>query len=317
MQNIKKIRLDGLSHESFEDLMESDIVEAVRLLDGLKEKKFVLADIDIDHRAILHWEKEGLIEKQSDAGKWRRFSFFDYLWLRIIKDMREFGLPISVIKKVQLSLFELADEDMLNLMSEEDLDRTKTRVAKAPDIGEEALALSREDLLAEASNESYFTWMEVFSLAVIVSRSPTCLFISLDGDVDIISLQPKIMSIQLESLVSLLAQRNWLVINITKIISEFYEKEELNDAVYYNMTPLSYKEKEIVEIIRAGGVSNVNITLKNGKEFYVEILRKKPARKILEEIEGIIAKRKYSRITLDSENGKVTYINEIEKRIIR
>ncbi len=93
--------------------------------------------------------------------------------------------------------------------------------------------------------------------------------------------------------------------------------QKFNGNTYFKLSPLSRQEKEIVDIIRSGGVNNINISLKNGTEFYVEILRKKPAGKVMDQIERIIAKNNYSRITLDTEKGKVAYINEIEKRLIK
>ncbi len=57
----------------------------------------------ITKRQIHSWATEGLIDENENGG-WRRFSIMDALWLKIICELREFGMGWNSIKVVKESL---------------------------------------------------------------------------------------------------------------------------------------------------------------------------------------------------------------------
>ena len=57
----------------------------------------------ITRKQIYDWTKEGLIDANETNG-WRRFSIMDALWLKIICELREFGMGWNNIKIVRESL---------------------------------------------------------------------------------------------------------------------------------------------------------------------------------------------------------------------
>ncbi len=316
---ITNIKLDQLYGKSLEDIFENHILELSEHLDGLFKKQFSISDSDIEHRTILHWEKENLIDKEITVGDgWRRYSFFDFVWLRVIKELRVFGTPISIIKKIRATLFESAATQMFSEISDDDIQNIKKKVEKAPFEKRNGFDdLTREKLFARATQEVLLTRFNIIVIQTIYTRTPTYLLLNTKGEIGVAMFNGISMKEKTEALFETIETNSTLLINVTNIIEEFFISEKFSGNTYFRLSPLSRQEKEIVEIIRSGGVNNINISLKNGGEFFVEILRRKPAVKVMDQIERIIAKNKYSRITLDTENGKVAYINEIEKRIIK
>ena len=59
-----------------------------------------LDNSEITYRQRNLWQEKGLFELEREAG-WRKFSFMDAIWLLIIKDLRELGVPSSSILKVK------------------------------------------------------------------------------------------------------------------------------------------------------------------------------------------------------------------------
>ncbi len=57
----------------------------------------------ITRKQIYDWTKEGLIDANENNG-WRRFSIIDALWLKIVCELREFGMGWNTIKIVRESL---------------------------------------------------------------------------------------------------------------------------------------------------------------------------------------------------------------------
>lgn len=317
--DVQTIKLDHLSGRSFDELIENNIDGFFELFGNIMSPQFTISDAQVEHRTILHWEKEGLIESdKSENGGWRRYSFSAYVWLRLIKEMRGFGVPIAVLKKVKAELFIYGGEQMMADFTDEDYKKVKEKLGETRDeIKSEFEHYTREDFINNAPQQFMLSRFNMLLLEIIYKRSPAYLLLFGDGIIDTIVIREESMGKNIQQLLSTFEQQSTLIINISNIIEEFFSSEKFGGNTHYKLAPINRQEKEIVDIIRAGGVNKIEITLKNGKEFFVEIYRKKPARKIMDQIEDIIAKKNYSRIAFDTEKGRVAYITEIEKRIVK
>jgi DNA-binding transcriptional MerR regulator len=308
---IKNINLEKLSASSVEDLRKNDPMELMRLVDGLFEKQFTIADIDIDHRSVLHWENEEILDRtKDDKDKWRKYSFIDYVWLRALIDIRSFGLPIPIIKKIKYELFHPVYEqlighvsdDMITEVSELLKEDVKDKIKKIKNIN-----IDRDKLLHDRL--SFLSRFGAAILNIILSKSPAFLLLTKTGEVGIAFLGEPDLQTTKENLIKQFETTSTLVINISNIIEEFFSDENLNNETYYMLTPLQLEEKEIMTHIFSGNVKNITVHLAEGKKFYTEILRKKPARNIVDQIKGFIAKNEYKQIVLETSEGKLIYNN--------
>lgn len=72
----------------------------------INEKKFTVKDAYITYRNLNYWSKAGLLnEDRNTSSGWRRMSLKDLLWLRILRDLRELGVPVDKLKTTHTSLF--------------------------------------------------------------------------------------------------------------------------------------------------------------------------------------------------------------------
>ncbi len=191
------------------------------------EKQFTISDSDIEHRTILHWEKENLLDKEATAGDgWRRYSFFDYVWLRVIKEPRAFGVPIPVIKKIKATLFKSGAAQMFSEISEEDLQNPNTKL-KEPSFEKKHGfdGLSREQLLAKATQEILLIRFNIVVFQTIYTRTPTYLLLNAEGKIGVAMLNGLSMEEKMEELLKTIETNNTLLINITNIIEEFFISE--------------------------------------------------------------------------------------------
>ncbi|MBB1285253.1 MerR family transcriptional regulator [Flavisolibacter sp. BT320] len=63
----------------------------------------------ITYRQLNSWEKEGLLTVQREGREWRRFSIIDALWVKIVKELRDFGMSREQLRNVKSCLeFESA-----------------------------------------------------------------------------------------------------------------------------------------------------------------------------------------------------------------
>lgn len=62
------------------------------------------------YRVINNWDSKGILSSNRLNQKgWRKFNSFELVWIRIITSLREFGLPIEMIKQCKDGLFQKAD----------------------------------------------------------------------------------------------------------------------------------------------------------------------------------------------------------------
>ncbi len=69
-------------------------------------RKFRISPKVISSRIMNHWQKEGLLpENCQEAGqKWRKFTLMDLIWIAILKELREMGLSIPLIKRIRSNI---------------------------------------------------------------------------------------------------------------------------------------------------------------------------------------------------------------------
>ncbi len=58
----------------------------------------------ISYRELNSWEKAGLLTVEREGREWRRFSIIDAIWVKLIKELREFGVTWKQLKIAKKSL---------------------------------------------------------------------------------------------------------------------------------------------------------------------------------------------------------------------
>jgi DNA-binding transcriptional MerR regulator len=82
----------------------------------LTSKKHRIDSESFTYRIINHWEKHDLIEAEREGGTgWRKISLLDGVWLRILNELRGFGLSIETIKALKKNLKYLLENEAWEL----------------------------------------------------------------------------------------------------------------------------------------------------------------------------------------------------------
>ncbi|MFZ2523391.1 MAG: MerR family transcriptional regulator [Minisyncoccia bacterium] len=70
---------------------------------GLRNRKYTVRESDISSRVINYWAEKDLLPEGCDSqnGEWRKFTFIELVWLKVISNLREFGLPLEKISSVK------------------------------------------------------------------------------------------------------------------------------------------------------------------------------------------------------------------------
>ena len=72
----------------------------------LHKRRYKPFQSQVSYRVLNHWATMGLIEDQreQDAQTWRLFSLIDLLWIRVLLDLRNFGLSLAMLQRVKQTL---------------------------------------------------------------------------------------------------------------------------------------------------------------------------------------------------------------------
>ena len=93
--------------------------EFFQFMDSLFERRFTLKHANIKKQELAYWKKEGLFEMSivSEDREWTRFHFFDYVWLKLVSELRKFDIPVKEIFKVRQQFFTLNDDTIRTLLT--------------------------------------------------------------------------------------------------------------------------------------------------------------------------------------------------------
>jgi DNA-binding transcriptional MerR regulator len=98
------IRGDGFEKD-FANYSQTENKDLLGFKEIIREQKYKVSDTKIKYRVMSHWEKMGLLpdnlRKDKDIDGWRRFCFVELVWIKVIEQLRKFGLSLETIKEAK------------------------------------------------------------------------------------------------------------------------------------------------------------------------------------------------------------------------
>jgi hypothetical protein len=80
----------------------------------LKEKQYELINIGISSKTAFDWRGNGIYLEENKTKYRMKYSAIEYIWLLLVKELREFGLPLkSILKLKEFLLFPINVEQLL------------------------------------------------------------------------------------------------------------------------------------------------------------------------------------------------------------
>lgn len=104
--NTRDIALDAYKNDAFDNGFYQYFKDRkgshISAILNSKDRKVTFKDIT--YKMLTDWEKAGLLDNNRDGNEWRRFSIMDAIWLKIILELRSFGMSWKQIKITKESL---------------------------------------------------------------------------------------------------------------------------------------------------------------------------------------------------------------------
>lgn len=126
-------------HDEGYDRYLKALAEIENIYPTITEKRLSLSVANVTGRIYYHWRKLGLIGEipiEGESKQWVKLNIYEFVWLQIIKSLREFGIPLETIRELRGTLDtnfleEIKDEldEYANFLREQ-TQMTENRIAQ-------------------------------------------------------------------------------------------------------------------------------------------------------------------------------------------
>ncbi|WP_445716433.1 hypothetical protein [Flavobacterium sp.] len=91
---------------SLENYKDNPELVIGNLLFKLNERVFLKTELDVVYSDLVNWERSNLLNigGNSDKGDWKRLNYFEYIWVKIIQELRAFGFSYEEIDNYKSEL---------------------------------------------------------------------------------------------------------------------------------------------------------------------------------------------------------------------
>ena len=224
--------------------IDTELNDYTSILEFITKKQFALAGVGISDKTSFDWRKKGVYLQEKKSTYRMKYSPVEYIWLLLVKELREFGIPIK--SAIHLKDFLITNIDIEGLImaihdSKADSDTVLLQELNS-DI--ENLASSKTeirksiDFLEKHIVNSIFTSMIVTTM---LQEKEYVLFIKKDGNCLIETISED------NSLQNVFLNESCLMIPFNKIVKQFVQNEsiDLNKKIYKHKITQEFEFKFI------------------------------------------------------------------------
>lgn len=211
----------------------------------LKNKQFELANMGVSYKNAYDWRTSELYLQDKQRKYRMKYSPIEYIWLLLVKELREFGLSFDAIKNLKEFLMMPVDVNALLLTMQEKDSHPEIVDAKPEDLG--VMKGSKKEVeeavekLGEHIVDSLFTSM---LFATLMKENAYYLKITKDGNCTFESDDDFILPVMEES---------HLTIPLTNMVKDFLKKESVEE---YDLSTEDNDEEAATESFEFGDLLN-------------------------------------------------------------
>ena len=85
----------------------------------MSERVFLKTQIDVVYTDFVNWERNNLLFIDSDVekGKWKKLNYFEYVWVKLVEQLRSYGFTYKAILTLKEEMFQnMNDKDFFDSM---------------------------------------------------------------------------------------------------------------------------------------------------------------------------------------------------------
>lgn len=269
-----------------------------------QEGLFDVKNTGVTYKTVNHWDGQGLlVSRRTGESKWRKFSFVDFIWLKMVEQFRGIGISIPLLQKVKAEIFqEIKSEDIYKLFK-----KNKGLVDKLPE-GEQKNQL-KAYLNSGLSSKSTISIpvLQILICETIFDKVPVSLIVFTDGNwFPWYEDRPALYSDEERHGMT---YHTHVTVSVTEIVKEFLSSDK-SAFILSKLHILSPTETKLLEIVHSGEYESITIHFKDQKVTSLEMVK---AQHVKSKIVDILSENDYQEIVIKSHQGMVSTIKNTVK----
>lgn len=293
-------------------------LEFFQFMDNLLAPKFTLKQANIRKQDLSYWKREGLFENRAGAEgrEWTRMNFFDYMWLRLVVELRKVNVPVKNIAQLRTQLFEI-DNETLSMMIQQEVKLAQDGPIPQTLLTEFDSVFKKQPEVFLTLFKRYFSLFARLVLGIMLQRQRLLLTYTPEEGFNL-SFPDQIAETEQLDLYYTLSDQAHVSVPLHRLLDEFYENPNIAPKDCQRIFGLTPSELKIFEAIRKEGTLEVRIKLKpdRGGFLLMETFRQIDPQKSIQSIEQIIKKGGYQNIEIKTEQGAIRVCEIVTKEKI-
>jgi DNA-binding transcriptional MerR regulator len=302
-----------LELEQFIDTRSFDALG--ELIETISRKNISAKTIGVSYRTICHWDDKGIIRfsrEHADAN--RKYSFVDYVWIKVVKELRAFGVEIPIIQKIVKEIYApIPIKDIFGVLAESKL-ALPSSFDLLEDDDEKAEFLeflkSGEYKTADFSAiEKQFNYLHTLVAEIISTKKPVSLIVFKNGD-----WFPYIKEnehLYTEDLLYKKEYESQVSVSLTNLVFSFMLEENM-ESFSKEVNLLTPQEIKILDVVAKGNFKKVLVLYKSKKNPPLEILKSEQAQA---ELIKVFHKKNFREFIVTDNEGLEYRIRETKQKL--
>jgi len=278
-----------------------------------RKQIFTPKDLNVTYTNLNYWDKQGILSS-SKKGKsaWRSFNFIDYVWLRVIDELRELGFPTWQIKEARNFFFRPLELDYKKIYETLNKDEINSLMPFEPGVNKvlvQNMNKRMEHYSLQKAKKDGFTYFFYAICATILEKTPVSLLIFQD-DYDIWIENKK--KFYREDFLYKKATHSYISISLSNIIKDFLLDENLIFALP-QLELLPPNQIRLLEIINSGNYEVITINFKDKKMKSLNLTKKQDTKS---KMVDIINEGRYQDISVKIHDGMIAVVENTIKEFV-
>lgn len=302
-------------------MVENHPLDYFQLLDELFTPNFSIGQVGISRQEMQFWEAKGLIkleESVAEKREWNKVSFFDFIWLKLVAELRGLGASIETILIVRTFFYDRLPDEVIDEMIKQCIDNPVFDKLKQA-VGEEMVKEFYENKYeVKQILSGKFNLLIMLVLGLLDANYPTYLIVHKDKEPELIIMAPNVINeYDMEDL--LLKNSSYYVIYMNTLLAEFFQSPKVKDDDWQKLFKLTKAERKILELLRKEDINELRVkfNLKQQKGvLMVEVIEKAHVNEVQHKLNSLLEKGKFKQIKIHTEGKKLLFVEQTTKHKI-
>ncbi|MGD1847958.1 MAG: hypothetical protein ACFB10_21405 [Salibacteraceae bacterium] len=286
----------------------TNLKQSFEFFDYWYQPCFTIKNMGLKHQYVNHWRKEDLLWTDAKGLKGSvPYSMMDYLWLLMVNQMREYGLPFDLIRKVRDALKEpILISEMVDAVTEQGITYEK--------YSQEDQKLIKQvfDRIKQGEREALkIEWLTLLTAVLVGTSTHVSLIFNKESKVfpligdalDQMFNNPEFQDVFFSSHFS---------ISISELLKIILQTQDL-ELMVNKIALVNDEEREVLELIRQGHLQELTITFNQDNKMDLVKVTQETKVDLEDRFMDVLLKEGYQDIQFTTHRGKMVSFRKTTK----